>query len=102
MTNVASPVRPKTSRPNGGKCGGFGSGRNRRSVDWRQLQPDLHVLLEHLATITLRSLVEEQQASGLKIEERPAKRAITAPPAVRRVITNAPNSVFAFGRSFER
>jgi Rrf2 family iron-sulfur cluster assembly transcriptional regulator len=66
---------------------------------WRSLNK---VMLEHLATITLRSLVEEQQASGLKIEERPAKRAITAPPAVRRVITNAPNSVFAFGRSFER
>lgn len=66
---------------------------------WRSLNK---VMLDHLATITLRSLVEEQQAHGPKIEERPAKRAIQAAPAVRRVITTAPNSVFAFGRSFER
>lgn len=66
---------------------------------WRSLNK---VMLDHLATITLRSLVEEQQAMGAKVEERPAKRAIHAAPAVRRVITTAPNSVFAFGRSFER
>lgn len=48
MTNVANPVRPKTSHQHGGKCGGFGPGWNRRSVDWRGLQLDLHVMIEQM------------------------------------------------------
>jgi Rrf2 family iron-sulfur cluster assembly transcriptional regulator len=58
------------------------------------------VMLEHMATITLASLVQEQLAQGVSVEARPMRRAIAPQPAVKPVRTSAPNSVFAFGRSF--
>ena len=58
------------------------------------------VMLQHMATITLASLVEEQRAQGVNVEPRPVRRAMTPQPAVKPVRTSAPNSVFAFGRSF--
>ena len=57
---------------------------------------------EHMGRITLRSLVQEQLARGLVVEARPARRTSTSWPAPKPVRTNAPNSVFAFGRSFAR
>jgi Rrf2 family iron-sulfur cluster assembly transcriptional regulator len=66
---------------------------------WKSLN---EVMLAHMATITLRSLVDEQQALGATIADKPVRQAVAAPSPVKRVITNAPNSVFAFGRSFER
>jgi len=68
---------------------------------WRQLDA---VMLDHMATITLQSLVDEQVASGVKVEPRAARRAV-APVAASAALPlrcNAPNSVFAFGRSFSR
>jgi Rrf2 family iron-sulfur cluster assembly transcriptional regulator len=59
-------------------------------------------MLQHMATITLQSLVEGQKAQGLTVEERPARRSASPNPATKPVRTNAPNSVFAFGRSFAR
>ncbi len=52
MTSEANPVRLTTSHPNGGKSGGFGSGRNCRIVVWRGVQPDLHVLIDNLIEVT--------------------------------------------------
>ncbi len=58
------------------------------------------VMLEHMATITLKSLVDEQVAQGVAVESRPVRRPIAPQPVVKPVRTLAPNSVFAFGRSF--
>ncbi|MCY7314048.1 MAG: Rrf2 family transcriptional regulator [Rubrivivax sp.] len=64
---------------------------------WQRLNS---VMLEHMGTITLASLVQEQLAQGINVEARPVRRAIAPQPAVKPVRTMAPNSVFAFGRSF--
>lgn len=66
---------------------------------WTSLQ---EVMLRHMATITLRSLVDDQIARGVVVEAKPARRAIASTPAVKPVRTTAPNSVFAFGQSFTR
>jgi Rrf2 family iron-sulfur cluster assembly transcriptional regulator len=66
---------------------------------WQRLNS---AMLEHMRTITLDSLVAEQLAKGVTVEPRPARRAIAAQPVVKPVRTTAPNSVFAFGRSFAR
>ena len=70
---------------------------------WQRLN---EAVLAHMATITLQSLVDEQKAAGAAVETRPARRAAasaSAPaPALRPPRTTAPNSVFAFGRSFAR
>jgi Rrf2 family transcriptional regulator, iron-sulfur cluster assembly transcription factor len=63
------------------------------------------VMLKHMATITLKSLVDEQIALGATLETR-SSRPSTAPTQkptaapVRLLRSMAPNSVFAFGRSF--
>lgn len=64
---------------------------------WQRLNA---VMLEHMATITLASLVQEQIEQGVSVEPRPARRAIAPQPVVKPLRTTAPNSVFAFGRSF--
>ncbi|MBX3601360.1 MAG: Rrf2 family transcriptional regulator [Rubrivivax sp.] len=66
---------------------------------WQQLSA---VMLQHMATISLQSLVDEQVAAGVSVESRPVRRAISPQPVVKPVRTTAPNSVFAFGRSFAR
>ncbi len=66
---------------------------------WRRLNA---VMLEHMGRITLESLVAEQRERGVEVEARPPRRAIAAQPVVKPVRTTAPNSVFAFGRSFAR
>ena len=65
---------------------------------WQRLNA---VVLNHMGTITLRTLVDEQAAKGVPVvEARPVRRAAVSPAATKPVRTNAPNSVFAFGRSF--
>ena len=64
---------------------------------WQRLNT---VMLAHMATITLQGLVQEQRDQGVNIEARPPRRAIALQPAAKPVRTTAPNSVFAFGRSF--
>jgi Rrf2 family iron-sulfur cluster assembly transcriptional regulator len=59
-------------------------------------------MLQHMATITLESLVEEQKAQGAAVETKPLRPAIAPQPVARTPSTTAPNSVFAFGRSFGR
>ena len=64
---------------------------------WQRLNA---VVLTHMGTITLRTLVDEQTAKGVSVEARPARRPVVSPAATKPVRTTAPNSVFAFGRSF--
>lgn len=53
-------------------------------------------MIEHMQTITLQRLCEEQHAKGVQIEKRPAKqRGIFAKRKPEPVKTTAPNSVFA-------
>ena len=69
---------------------------------WQRLNT---VMLAHMATITLESLVAEQKALGATVEARPARRImpiVTPAPLSKPVRTTAPNSVFAFGLSFGR
>jgi Rrf2 family transcriptional regulator, iron-sulfur cluster assembly transcription factor len=60
------------------------------------------VMLKHMATITLKSLVDEQIALGASVETRPMRRnnPVAVKPPVKMLRSLAPNSVFAFGRSF--
>jgi Rrf2 family transcriptional regulator, iron-sulfur cluster assembly transcription factor len=67
---------------------------------WQRLNA---VMLEHMTTITLKSLVDEQIALGANVETRPMRRSGPVPavkPPVKMLRSLAPNSVFAFGRSF--
>ena len=58
------------------------------------------VMLEHMATITLASLVQEQVVQGVSVEARPMRRPSAPLPVAKPLRSTAPNSVFAFGRSF--
>ncbi|MFY9511187.1 MAG: Rrf2 family transcriptional regulator [Rubrivivax sp.] len=60
------------------------------------------VMLRHMGTISLLSLLEDQRAKGVTVELKPARRALLPKPAPAPVRTLAPNSVFAFGRSFAK
>lgn len=66
---------------------------------WQRLNA---TMLQHMATITLQGLVDEQKEQGATVEPRPLRRAIAVQPVARALRTTAPNSVFAFGRSFAR
>jgi Rrf2 family transcriptional regulator, iron-sulfur cluster assembly transcription factor len=63
---------------------------------WQRLN---EVMLQHMATISLATLVEEQKVAGVSVEPRPLRRAIAPQPVVKPVRTTAPNSVFALARS---
>ena len=58
------------------------------------------VMMDHMSTISLAGLVQEQVEQGVSVEVRSPRRAIAQQPVVKPVRTTAPNSVFAFGRSF--
>lgn len=61
------------------------------------------VMLRHMQTITLRTLLEQQQASGVVVEPQPqARRSVGLRPVAKPVRPRVPNSVFAFGQSFAR
>lgn len=64
---------------------------------WQRLNA---VMIEHMSTISLHSLVQEQLAAGVDVEPRPARRSLLPQVVVKPLRTTAPNSVFAFGRSF--
>ncbi len=63
---------------------------------WQRLHA---AMLQHMATITLASLVQEQIDKGVQVESRPTRLAFSATPVVKPVRTRAPNSVFALARS---
>ncbi len=80
-----------------GSIDGHGHGQDASAALWQRLGA---VMLQHMATISLASLVQEQLAQGVKVEARPVRRAIAPLPVVKPLRVLAPNSVFAFGRSF--
>jgi Rrf2 family iron-sulfur cluster assembly transcriptional regulator len=57
------------------------------------------VMLRHMATISLASMLEDQRAKGVAVEVKPARRGFAPKPVLQPVRTKAPNSVFAFARS---
>jgi len=63
----------------------------------QELWASLHSrMMEHLQSIALHQLAEEQRAKGVRIEGRPAaKRGVFAAPRPEPLRVNAPNSVFA-------
>jgi len=57
-------------------------------------------VLDFMQSVTLRSLVLEQLAKGVKIEQKPApNRGVFKKPPTQTLRSNAPNSVFALGQS---
>lgn len=57
-------------------------------------------VLDFMQSVTLRSLVLEQLAKGVKIEQKPApNRGVFKKPGNQAIHTNAPNSVFALGQA---
>ena len=59
-------------------------------------------MIEYLDSITLKSLVDEQLAKGVSIDDAPVKRAISAQPVVKPIKITAPNSVFALGNTIAK
>ena len=59
-------------------------------------------MIEHLNSISLKNLVEDQLAKGISVEEHPVKRAISTQPVVKPIRITAPNSVFALGNAFSK
>ena len=56
-------------------------------------------VLDFMQSVTLRSLVLEQLAKGVKIEQKPVpNRGVFKKPSSQVVRSSAPNSVFALGR----
>ena len=63
---------------------------------WEQLHT---ALMEHMRTISLRSLALEQRAKGFAVQDRKArKKGILKNPASHVQRPSAPNSVFALGQ----
>jgi Rrf2 family iron-sulfur cluster assembly transcriptional regulator len=88
VSAVDEPLEEAVAEAAGGTC--------TREL-WQQLNA---VMLQHMRTISLANLVADQVAQGVSVEARSPRRAIAPQPAVKPVRTTAPNSVFAFGRSF--
>jgi Rrf2 family iron-sulfur cluster assembly transcriptional regulator len=57
-------------------------------------------VFEHMKTITLKSLADEQRASGFKVQERKkAAKGVLAAPVPQTPRPLVPNSVFALGQA---
>ena len=83
---------------NGGQRAHVGDDEGLSRGLWQELNG---VVLQYLGTVSLHSLVDEQIALGATIESKPVSRPVQLPPAPVKVVRSlAPNSVFAFGRSF--
>jgi Rrf2 family iron-sulfur cluster assembly transcriptional regulator len=60
-------------------------------------------IFEHMKTITLKSLAEDQKSKGFKVEERkPAKKAVLQKIKPPSPLPRVPNSVFALGQVWSR
>ncbi|MCB2033453.1 MAG: Rrf2 family transcriptional regulator, partial [Ottowia sp.] len=80
----------------GGKENCHGDGGRCMTHDlWTSLNDHMVAFLDG---VTLQSLVEDQLAKGMEVEDKPAaKRAISSAPVVKPIRVTAPNSVFALG-----
>lgn len=63
-----------------------------------------HHVMEFLGSVTLQSLVEDQLAKGVRVEQEPTPRKKEAlpSPAALPLRVNAPNSVFAWNGVFAK
>ncbi|HRD84512.1 MAG TPA: Fe-S cluster assembly transcriptional regulator IscR [Rubrivivax sp.] len=80
-------------------CMGEEAGRCMTHDLWASLNTRM---IEYLDSITLKSLVDEQLAKGVSIDDAPVKRAISAQPVVKPIKITAPNSVFALGNTIAK
>ncbi len=82
----------------GGKenCMGEDAGRCMTHDLWASLNAKM---IDHLHSITLKNLVNEQLAKGLCIENQAFKKGISSQPVLKPIKITAPNSVFALGSS---
>jgi Rrf2 family transcriptional regulator, iron-sulfur cluster assembly transcription factor len=83
----------------GENCMGDDTGRCMTHDLWTSLNAKM---LEYLHSISLRSLVSDQLAKGVSVEEAPIKRAISSQPVVKPIRVTAPNSVFALGSALSK
>lgn len=59
-------------------------------------------VFEHMKTISLKSLADEQRAKGIAVQERkPSKKGILQKVKPKPIYTNAPNSVFALAQTLK-
>ena len=72
-------------------------------LDTQSLWDSLNsAVFEHMKTISLKSLADEQRAHGFKVQERrKITKGVLAAPARQVPRAMVPNSVFALGQSFQ-
>jgi Rrf2 family iron-sulfur cluster assembly transcriptional regulator len=94
---IASVDEPLDATHCGGRGNCLGEGKQCMTHGlWTALNQRM---LEFLESVTLQSLVQDQRANGLQVQEQrgKTKHAIGGLPAVKPVRVTVPNSVFALG-----
>ena len=95
---IVSVDEPIDATQCGGKENCLGEGNRCMTHDlWTKLNAKM---VDFLDSVSLQSLVDEQIAKGVVVENVPQiKRAISSAPVVKPIRVNAPNSVFALGQA---
>ncbi len=88
---------PRSDGPDGLSCDG-GDCLDTSSL-WTRVNT---WITDYLGAISLQAVVEGQEGSGAPTAIAPANHGLSAGPVVKRLRTNAPNSVFAFGLGFNQ
>jgi len=98
---ISSVDEPMDATHCAGKENCLGEGTRCMTHDlWASLNTKM---IEFLSSVTLQKLVDDQLASGLRVEDKPAlKRAIASMPVSKPIRMNVPNSVFALGNAFSK
>lgn len=93
---IVSVDEPIDATQCGGKENCMGDGQRCMTHElWAQLNARM---VDFLDSVNLQSLVDQQLAKGVVVENAPMiKRAISSQPVVKPIRVNAPNSVFALG-----
>lgn len=100
QVTVADIIRAVDEPLDATQCGGkencLGEGNRCMTHElWAQLNAKM---VDFLDSVSLQSLVDDQIAKGVVVENAPMiKRAISSAPVVKPIRVNAPNSVFALG-----
>jgi len=98
---IVSVDEPIDATQCGGKENCMGDGNRCMTHElWAALNTKM---VDFLDSVNLQSLVNEQLAKGLVVENAPmVKRVISSPSVVKPIRVNAPNSVFALGAAFSK
>jgi Rrf2 family iron-sulfur cluster assembly transcriptional regulator len=93
---IVSVDEPIDATQCGGKENCMGDGHRCMTHElWAALNAKM---VDFLDSVSLQSLVDDQLAKGVVVENAPMiKRAISSAPVVKPIRVNAPNSVFALG-----